>query len=94
VSESASNKGSFGNGFFLGLGLAVVQGFLTFVLLVATDSHQVVTIGIRFFGLLQLIYMVPLCLFHRRRQLYTAAGLATAACFIAVLSISCAGTMW
>jgi hypothetical protein len=93
VSESPSDKGSFGNGFFLGLGLCVVQAFVTFGILWATNSFLVIVIAVRYFGLTQLVYMIPLYLFLRKRQSSAAIGLATAACFVAMISISCATTM-
>jgi hypothetical protein len=66
---------------------------VTFGISRAANSPQVIGIGLKFFGLIQLIYMVPLYLFLRRQQRYAATGLATAACFIGLISISCATTM-
>jgi len=93
VREDASDKGSFGNGFALGIGLGVVQTFVTWCIVWATNNLQVIVVGMMFFGLIQLIYVVPLYVFLRRRESPAAIGLAIAACLIALISVSCAKIM-
>lgn len=93
MSEGASDKGGFGNGFALGIGLGVVQMFVTLFIVQATNDPKALFVGTMFFGLIQLIYVVPLYVFLRRHQPSSATGLAVAACLIALISVSCAKAM-
>lgn len=90
MSDGASDKGGFGNGFALGIGLAVVQLFVTGTIEWAANNRQPIGVGMKFFGLIQLIYVVPLYVFLKRHQPPAATGLAAAAGFIALINVSCA----
>jgi len=86
VNETPPGRGGILLGFLTGVGLCIIHAV---VVLVSSDL-AVVFRGLRFFGLVQLVYMVPVFLFLQRRRPAMASGLATAAVLVALANIALA----
>jgi heme/copper-type cytochrome/quinol oxidase subunit 4 len=83
-------------GFGMGIGLCILQGAVTWGIASGSGNQKgltVLVIGLMFFGLIQLVYVVPLFLFLRKRRPATATGLAIAASLVALVNIACATKM-
>ncbi len=83
-------------GFFLGIGLCILQGAVTWGIASSSGNQKgltVLVIGLMYFGLIQLIYMIPVYLLLRKRRPATATGLAIAASLVALVNIACAAKM-
>jgi len=87
MSETLPDRGGILLGFLTGVGLCIIHAV---VVLISSDL-AVVFRGLRFFGLVQLIYMVPIFLFLQRRRPAMATGLAIAASLVALANIALAG---
>ena len=87
MNETPPGRGSIVLGFLTGVGLCIIHAV---VVLVSSDL-AVVFRGLRFFGLVQLVYMVPVFLFLQRRRPAMASGLAIAASLVALANIALAG---
>ena len=84
MNEISSGRGGILLGFLTGVGLCIIHAV---VVLVSSDL-AVVFRGLRFFGLVQLVYMVPVFLFLQRRSPAMASGLAIAAVLVALANIA------
>lgn len=87
------NKGSVGGGFGLGVVLNVVQGGLSWLLLALLHgSLNSLVISLGAWGLIQLIYMIPIYIYLRRtKRTDTAKGLLIAASLVLLINASCWG---
>jgi hypothetical protein len=90
MNETSQAKGGIASGFFLGIGLCIVQALLTWVIVLISKSLGVIIFGLYFYGLIQLVYVVPLYLFLRKRKPATATGLAIAAGLVILVNATCA----
>ncbi len=86
MTETASNRGSILLGFLTGVGLCSIHA----VIVLVSSDLAVIFRGLRFFGLVQLVYMVPVFLFLHRRKPAMAIGLAVAASLVALANIALA----
>jgi hypothetical protein len=84
VTETQTNRGGIVLGFLTGAGLCVIHA----VIVLASSDMSFVFRGLRFFGLIQFIYMIPVFLFLQRRRPGMASGLAIAASLVALANIA------
>jgi heme/copper-type cytochrome/quinol oxidase subunit 4 len=92
IDGSTTNEpdtGSVIRGFFKGAFLGFVQALATFFLSSIFGS-QILLGGLLFFGLIQLIYVIPLFLSMNKDTPDTAKGLAIYAALVALLNGVCA----
>ena len=89
------DKGSVGGGLILGIFLNVVQGGLSWLLFVLLQgSLDALVISLSAWGLIQLIYMVPIYIYLRRtKRADTAKGLLIAASLVLLVNASCWGRL-
>jgi len=83
-------------GFAMGTGLCILQGAVTWGIASSSGNQKgltVLVIGLMYFGLIQLIYVVPLFLFLRKRRPATATGPVIAASLVALVNIACAAKL-
>lgn len=89
------NKGSVGGGFGLGVVLNVLQGIILWIcLFFGTGDTRIRTliIGLGGWGLIQLLYMVPIFIYLRRsKRSDTAKGLLIATSLVLLVNASCWG---
>jgi hypothetical protein len=89
------NRGSVAGGFGLGIFLNAAQGGLLFLIL--SLSHRGLTaliVGLGWWGLIQLIYIVPIYIYLRRtKRTDTAKGLLIAAALVLLVNVSCWGRL-
>lgn len=93
MNEAKQEKGGIGKGFFLGISLGVVQAIAAVGIGEIVNKLSVLIFEVFFFGLIQLVYMVPLYLFLRKREPATATGLVIAAGLVALANVTCAGVI-
>jgi hypothetical protein len=86
MNEKASGRDSIVLGFLTGVGLCSIHA----VIVLASSDLAVLIHGLRFFGLVQFVYMVPAFLILQRRRLAMASGLAIAAVLVALANIALA----
>jgi hypothetical protein len=89
VSDGKEDRGSVVEGFFKGAGLGFLQAMVTFFLSSLFGS-QVLSDGMLFFGLIQLIYVIPIFLYLLKESPDTAYGLAVYAALVALINGACA----
>jgi hypothetical protein len=95
VQQPSDTKG-VAAGFFLGIGLCILQGAVTGGIASSAGNQKgltVLMIGLMFFGLIQLIYMIPIYLLLRKRRPAIATGLAIVASLVALVNIACAAKL-
>ena len=86
-------RGSVGRGFLLGVGLNLLQGVLLWLVMISLPGYENIgplIIGLGGWGLIQLIYVVPIYLHLRRRnKSATAKGLIIAASIVVLINVGC-----
>ena len=73
--------------------MSIVQALLTWGIVAGTKSLTAIVFGMLFFGLIQLVYVVPVWRFLGKSNPPMATGLAIEACLVALVNITCATTM-
>lgn len=93
LSGLPEDRGSVGGGFGLGVFLNVVQGGLSWLLLSLLDGGlNALAISLGAWGLIQLIYMIPIYIYLRRTSRPdTAKGLLIAASLVLLINVGCWG---
>lgn len=93
LSGLPEDRGSVGGGFGLGIFLNVVQGGLSWLLLALLNGGlNALVISLSAWGLIQLIYMVPIYIYLRRtKRTDTAKGLLITASLVLLINASCWG---
>ena len=84
--------GSIAQGFFMGLGLSVLQAILTGVAIgnFSGNGDQGLFIGIGGFPLFQLCWAVPVILYLRKRgRTQSAKGMIIETAFVVLISATC-----
>ncbi len=84
MSETLPDRGGILLGFLTGIGLCIIHA----VIVLASSDLAVVIHGLRFFGLVQFVYMIPALLILLRRRPAMASGLAIAAGMVALANIA------
>jgi hypothetical protein len=84
MSETLPDRGNILLGFMMGVGLCIIHA----VVVLASSDLAMLIHGLRFFGLVQLVYMIPIFLFLQRRRPAMASGLATAAILVGLANIA------
>jgi len=84
VNETPPGRGSVLLGFLTGVGLCIIHA----VAVLASSDLAVVIHGLRFFGLVQFVYMIPAFLILLRRRPAMASGLAIAASLVGLANIA------
>jgi len=84
MSETLPDRGGILLGFLTGIGLCIIHA----VIVLASSDLAVVIHGLRFFGLVQFVYMIPAFLILLRRRPAMASGLAIAAGMVALANIA------
>ena len=91
------DRGGVGWGFLLGVGLNLLQGALLW-LIVATESGDAslaaMIFGLGGWGIIQLVYVVPIYFYLRsRNKSGTAKGLVIAASIVLLINVGCWATI-
>lgn len=87
--------GSVGAGFAMTIGLNLLQGVLlwliVFIFTKSNDaSESVLVAGLFYWGLIQVFYVVPICLYLRRTKISeTAKGVRIAALLVLLINMGC-----
>lgn len=91
--------GSVGAGFAITIGLNLLQGVLlgliVFIFVRSNDARESALVaGLFGWGVIQLLYVVPICLYLRRTKMSeTAKGMLIAAAVVLLLNATCWGLL-
>ena len=89
---SFEDRGSIAQGFFMGLGLTVLQAIITFVVasIFPGKDYQGLFIGIGGFAVIQLCWAIPFFLYLRKRgKTESSKGLIIETAAIFLISATC-----
>jgi heme/copper-type cytochrome/quinol oxidase subunit 4 len=89
------DRGSVGGGFGLGVVLNVLQGIIFWIVMgVAHGQLDALVIGLGGWGLIQLVYIIPIYIYLRRsKSPDTAKGLIIAASLVLLMNVGCWGCL-
>lgn len=86
MNEISPHRADILLGFLAGVGLCSIHA----VIVLVSSDLAVIFRGLRFFGLIQLVYMIPIFLLLQRRRPAMAAGLAIAATLVGLGNVALA----